>query len=236
MKIFECADYDEMSQMATEPILSVLNETPQSWLVLATGNSPKGIYKKLVKAYHRNPNLFKSLGIVKLDEWWGLPPNDTHSCEYYLQEHIIRPLEIEHDRYIRFDTEALDPEAECRKIQNELTKIGQMELCILGVGVNGHLGFNEPSSALQAHCHVADLSRSSQEHSMVKDLNYSPSSGLTLGMADILQCKKIILLFTGKGKNASLESLLSGKINTQCPVSLLNLHPNVGCYIDKSSF
>lgn len=235
MKVIKCLDYQEMSSNAAHSLLSDLQRVPDQWWVVATGNSPKGVYENLSMAHAKTPNDFKNLGIVKLDEWGGIPMNAPNSCETFIQQRILKPWGIPEKRYIAFDSDTVGPEVECAKIHRLISEKQPMGCCILGLGANGHIGFNEPVDALMPHCHVAPLSLESQQHQMVGDLKDKPTFGMTLGMADILGCRKIILLITGNGKQESVARLLSGLVSTHLPASFLWLHPDVECYLDTSS-
>jgi len=232
MKIIPCSDYDEMSQLAAQSVLTELRQNSSQLLCPASGNSAVDVYKKLAEAIHVDPQYFKELRILMLDEWYGLPSEDPSSCNVFLQKHLIQPLSISKKRYFSFKSNAPDPEKECDRMAETLSEHGPIDICILGLGKNGHLGFNEPSESLSPHCHVAKLSEVSQKHAMIADMDNPPESGLSLGMEDIIQSKKIILLLTGNSKQEIIKKLLSKKITTQLPASLLWQHPNTECYLD----
>ncbi|MGB5553236.1 MAG: galactosamine-6-phosphate isomerase [Flavobacteriaceae bacterium] len=232
MNIRYCSDFDEMSQMASKSIVAELDEKRDSWLGVATGNSPKKVYALLVDAYHKTPKLFQKVGVVKLDEWGGIPMDAPNSCETFIQERILKPLEIPPKRYIAFKSNPDDPQLECERIQKNIDAIGTLEVCILGLGKNGHLAFNEPAENLKPQCHVAELSQASQAHEMVDSLLNKPTYGLTVGMADILNAKKIILLITGEGKENVVKALLIQNSNPLLPASFLWQHNNVECFVD----
>jgi galactosamine-6-phosphate isomerase len=227
-----CPDYQEMSRKAAEAIVLGIKRNSGCWLGTATGNSPIGVYNNLKLSYMDAPELFRDLGIVKLDEWGGIPMNAPNSCETFVQERIIKPLHISKDRYISFNSASDRPEAECARIQNQLQHIGSLDICVLGLGKNGHIGFNEPAGVLIPDCHKAVLSHESLQHQMVEGLEHKPTFGLTMGMGDILRAKKIILLVSGVGKEAIFNRLLHPEINPQLPASFLWLHPQVDCFID----
>ncbi|MCJ7466444.1 MAG: galactosamine-6-phosphate isomerase [Maribacter sp.] len=227
-----CTDYQDMSRKAADAIISGIKKNSGSWVCMATGNSPKGVYNNLKESYTISPGLYGRLGIVKLDEWGGIPMNAANSCETFLQERILEPLHIKKDQYIAFHSDHESPEAECARIQKELQQLNSLDICILGLGKNGHIGFNEPSDVLMPNCHKAQLSHDSLQHQMVEDLDYKPTYGLTLGMGDILRFRKIILLVTGHGKETIFNRLLRPEINPQLPASFLWLHPQVDCFID----
>jgi galactosamine-6-phosphate isomerase len=236
MNIIECSDYKELSTLAAKQIESALLHKPKQWIGMASGNSPIGVYANLVETYSRNSELFEHMGVVKLDEWCGIASDAPFSCESFLQEHILKPIRIDADRYIALNGNAADLELETARVRHRLSQIGGIDGCILGLGKNGHLGFNEPGDILNAHAHVAPLSKTSQQHAMVKGANKRPTKGLTLGMADIMASELVILLVTGSGKSECWETLESGQITTQCPASMLHLHQNVFCFIDRCSF
>lgn len=235
MKIKYCTDYEEMSLKAAGSILSDLRERKHQRICTATGNSPIGIYEALVREYKKSPVLFEQLSIVKLDEWGGIPMGSPNSCETFVQEKILRPMEIPDERYISFNSDTRDPVRECGRVRAEVDQIS-IDTCILGLGRNGHIGFNEPAQVQEPYCHVARLSKASQGHKMVGDLAEKPIYGLTLGMADIIRSKKIVILITGEGKQKVTKELLRAKIDPQLPASFLWLHPDVECYVDSSSF
>lgn len=235
MHIISCSDYEEMSQLAAKSVLTDLRKSPAPLLCPASGSSAIGVFEKLAQAFQEESESFRELRILMLDEWYGLQPDDPNSCHSFLQKHVTQPLSISEERYFHFKSYAPDPEKECERLQATLSQHGPIDLCILGLGKNGHLGFNEPSVSLTPHCHVATLSEMSRKHAMISDLESPPELGLTLGMADILQSKKIVLLLTGDSKRTIIEELLTKKVSTKLPASLLWLHPNVECYLDRSS-
>jgi galactosamine-6-phosphate isomerase len=147
---------------------------------------------------------------------------------------LVTPLGLG-DRYVEFDGLAGDPPAECARVARWLERHGPIDVCVLGLGVNGHLGFNEPADALQPHAHVAKLSQASLAHAMVHGRAAPPTYGLTLGMADILQSRRILVLVAGAAKQQTLRQLLSGRITTQFPASLLQLHPAVQLLCDEAA-
>jgi galactosamine-6-phosphate isomerase len=124
---------------------------------------------------------------------------------------------------------------ECEKIQEKLEAVGPVDLCILGLGMNGHLALNEPTEYLHPHCHIAQLSAMSLQHQMISEMEIKPAYGLTLGMADILQSKKILILINGSQKKWIVSKLLQRKINTSLPASFLWLHPAATCLITKDA-
>lgn len=235
MKINYYADYQQMSEQAKALILNTLQLKKDSLLCAATGNSPRLTYQLMADAYEQQPALFEQLRILKLDEWGGVAMEDPQTCEVFLQEYLLKPLHINKARYFAFQSNPADPEEECNKMQTIMQTQAPIDLCILGLGKNGHIAFNEPGDTLHPYCHVAQLSPESMQHTMAQTMQTQPTYGLTLGMADILSAKKIILLITGSNKKSAIEKLLQSNLTTHLPASLLWLHPDVDCLIDENS-
>jgi galactosamine-6-phosphate isomerase len=157
------------------------------------------------------------------------------TCESFLQKHLIGPLEIDSKRYISFQSDPKDPDKECTRIEDELQKKGPVDICILGLGMNGHLALNEPGNFLESNIHIAKLSELTLTHSMVQQMSALPSYGLTLGMKDILESSLILLLISGVKKKNITAEFLKKNITTELPASFLWLHSNVVCLIDREA-
>lgn len=235
MKIHRFRNYDDMSQAAASQVMDLIAAKKNSLICTPTGGSPTGLYRQLAETAKRSPELFSSLRIVKLDEWLGVTADEHLTCERYLRTELLDPLGIAAERYIAFNGLAANPQMECERIQGELQRQGGVDLCILGLGVNGHLGFNEPGPFLQPNCHIAKLSKETLGHSMINAKGKKPEYGVTLGVGDILSSRKILLLIAGEGKGRVITELLSGKVTTSVPASFLLLHHDVEVLIDERS-
>ena len=236
MDIERFRDYDGLSNRGAEIVLSEIKKKKDLLLCTARGSSPLGLYEQLTLRSEKDVNLFKDLKIIGLDEWGGISKNHPITCEYFLKTKLINPLNITEQRTILFKSDPVDPLAECSRIQSELDRRGPIDLCILGLGKNGHLGFNEPGAFIEPYCHKADLSDESMQHSMIDSTEVLPGYGLTLGMKDILSSGKIMLLISGKEKKSATEKFLEGRITPQLPATFLWLHDNVNCLIDEDVF
>jgi galactosamine-6-phosphate isomerase len=228
-------DYEALSKAAAEHIFETLRRKPDASVCLPTGSTPKRTYEILAEMNRSNGDVFKSARIVKLDEWSGLEENHPATCEFFLQERVLEPLGIGANQYISFKSNALDPVAECARVQKELDHLGSIDLCILGLGANGHLGFNEPAKELNPMVHLADLADRTRQHSMVADEKVKPKFGYTLGMAQLLGSKQILILVSGAHKKEQLRRLLEPTVETEFPASFLWLHPNVLLFCDQAS-
>lgn len=232
MKIETFDNYEAMSQRAKEMILEEISAKKDTLLCAATGKSPTRTYELLVHEYKQQPSLFSQLQVVKLDEWGNIPMDHPKTCETYLQMHVIKPLHIDSGRYISFLSNPADPYKECDRVQSEIDRVGGIDLCVLGLGMNGHIALNEPADFLQPNCHVANLSEMTLQHPMATGMNEKPAYGFTLGMADILQSRNILILIHGSNKNTIAGELFSGRISSKLPASFLWLHPNTTCLTD----
>jgi galactosamine-6-phosphate isomerase len=221
-----------MSQAACGLIVTEIQRQPDALLCVASGASPARTYELLAERAQTEPALFSRVRLIKLDEWIGLEADDPASCEVYLRQKLVDPLRISEDRFFTWPTRPADPAAECRRVADWLAANGPISLCILGIGTNGHLGFNEPAEHLQAGPHVAALSGASLGHPMLQQAEGTTRSGLTLGMADLLHSRKAILLVSGPHKAAQVQRLFTQQISTQFPASLLWLHPGLMIFCD----
>jgi galactosamine-6-phosphate isomerase len=225
-------NHEGMSRRAAAMIVEELRRQPDLMLCAASGATPERCYALLAEARRSEPKLFDRLRVLKLDEWGGLPMNDAATCEAYLRRHLIEPLGIGADRYLTFKSDAPDPRAECERVRALLAGRPPIDLCLLGLGVNGHLGLNEPADALQPFMHVAGLAESSKQHSMLSAAARRPEYGMTLGMAEILAARKVVLLVSGANKREPLARLRVPQVSTAFPASLLWLHRDVTCFYD----
>ena len=232
----EVADtYESMSRTASECILTRLRQNPDLLLCVSAGGTPIKTYQNLVSRAARQPQLFSRLRILQIDEWAGLAPAHPATCESDLRRNLIGPLGVRGDRFIGFHSNAPDRRAECVRISKWLAENGPIDICLLGLGTNGHVAMNEPASISIPHAHVARLAETSRHHALLKDLTRKPRHGLTLGMGEILSSKTILLLVSGPIKRIALKRLIRPQVTTRFPASLLWLHPDAIVLCDKAA-
>lgn len=236
MNYFVLDSYEELSLRGAGLVMDQLKGNHRLLLGAATGGTPSGLYSRLAEFARETPSLFSALRVFKLDEWMGLPMDDPGTCESYIRTKLLTPLGVGDDRYFTFNSNPPDPEGECLGVRNRLDQHGPIDVCILGLGVNGHIAFNEPGAFLFPYAHVSSLATSSQSHAMVAGHAVKPVSGLTLGMADILRSRMILLLISGSAKRDITKRLLTEQITTSLPASLLWLHPNAICLVDREAY
>lgn len=230
------ADYEEMSKAAAEVMRTCIDKNPNAVIVIATGHSPQLAYDIWVKGLLEDHVDLSGVTFVKLDEWQGLDATDEATCEYFIRKRILDPLHISEEQYLHFDTEATDVEAECARIEKEYNNLPKVDLVILGIGMNGHLGLNEPSTELIGPAHSISLDKKTKTHEMLCHTKQNVEYGVTLGMENLFKGEEILLLADGAEKTKGLNYFLNDKITTEVPVSLLKLHPNCKCIINKESF
>lgn len=228
MQIRYFPDYQAMSDEAASLFREAVSGTQSPVACLATGHSPLGLYRRLATGTHD----LGDLHIVKLDEWLGLAMDHPATCESYLKAEVLDPLGIPDSRYSAFRSDPADPGTECVRMQGELARLGRIDVCVLGLGKNGHLAMNEPAEALQPHCHKARLAEGTQQHGMLTRSGAQVTEGLTLGMGDILKSGRILLLVSGPGKLEAFRRLRKPEVSPLLPASFLWLHPCVDVLVE----
>jgi len=224
-----------LAGVAADWMCDRLRDKPQSVLALPTGATPLGLYSELTARSRAGAVSFEAVRIFNLDEYCGLPQSDPHSYAAFLHQHLIAPAEIAVSQVHLLRGDAADMEAECRAYDAALADCGGIDLCVLGLGMNGHIGMNEPGATLQVGPHVARLSEVSLRHPMLANSPTRPIYGLTLGMGDIMSSPEILLLVSGANKRKPLQQLMQPAITTQFPASFLWLHSNCHLLCDRDA-
>ena len=238
MKILKFANYEEMSAAAADILAKQISIKKDSVLGLATGSTPVGTYKKLIEMNKSGMIDFSEIKTVNLDEYYPISPENKQSYRYFMNENLFDHVNIDKANTYVPDGTAEDPELACENHEKIIKALGGIDIQVLGIGQNGHIGFNEPEEMLSLYTHKTDLTESTiQANSrFFSEGEIIPTSALTMGMGTIFSAKKIILLINGKNKMAAFEQLLNDKITTSCPATLLKLHPNVTVLCDKEAY
>jgi galactosamine-6-phosphate isomerase len=224
-----------MSRRAEQLIAIQLKQKRDLLLCVSAGGTPTGAYERLAIRYDREPGLFKALRVLQIDEWAGLPDASPARCEADLRRKLLKPLHVSEERYVGFHSNAAQPQGECDRIARWLASNRPIDLCILGLGTNGHIAMNEPAAEFFPQAHVAKLARSSQSHPLLKDLRLKPRHGFTLGMGDILRSRKLLLLVSGKRKRAAFKRLMKPRVTTHFPASFVWLHQDATVLCDQEA-
>jgi len=232
-KIELCDDHIGLSEKASKHIASIIKKKPDAVLCLPTGSTPTLTYQLLAKRYNDKEFSTDKLTIVKLDEWGGLQPDDPGTCEMYLQTNVILPLNIPKSRFISFRCDPMYPEMEVQNIEKALSTLPPFDIQLLGLGVNGHVGLNEPGEFIDK-VHVTKLEESSLRHPMlhgVDTVNY----GMTIGWRDILRAKEIVMLVSGKAKAEQLRRMVHDEISPAFPATNLRTSKNLRIIADRDA-
>lgn len=228
MRILETKNYEEMSTLAAEIIGAQILLKPRCVLGLATGSSPIGTYQKLVEAYRAGRLDFTQVRTVNLDEYCGLRGDDPHSYRYFMDHHLFRQVNIHPENTFLPNGTAFDLELEAQRYERLIENLGGVDLQLLGIGHNGHIGFNEPTDSFPPTVHPVNLTESTlQANSRLFDrLEDVPHQALTMGVGTILKAQRILLI-AGEDKKEILERALYGKVTPRVPASVLQLHRDV---------
>lgn len=238
MKITVTKNYEEMSAKAAEIIAGVIVGKPDCVLGLATGSTPIGVYDELVKKYEDGALDFSAVCTVNLDEYYPISPDNPQSYRYFMNEHLFDRVNIDKRNTFIPDGTARDVEGCCKAYEELIDRLGGADVQILGIGRNGHIGFNEPDRELPEYTHLVSLTpdtiaANSRFFDSVDDV---PKHALTMGIHSVFKSKKIILLASGKDKAKAIDALVNGNITTDCPASLLCLHPDVTVICDRDAY
>lgn len=228
--------YQKMSEKATDALIKLIKEKPNAVVSPASGNSPEGLYRNFVERVKQENIEVSELFFVGLDEWMGMNGSDEGSCRYYLNEQLFFPLKINEERIAFFDGRAQDPEAECDRIDNAIFEHNGIDLAIVGLGMNGHVGMNEPGTPPDLHAHISQIdpvtAAVGQKYFKEKT---NLSSGLTLGIANLMEAKNIMLVVNGEKKAGIVKKVLQEEISIEIPASLLRNHSNFSVYADAEA-
>ena len=237
MKIIRTKDYRDMSRKAANIISAQMILKDDSVLGLATGSTPIGTYDQLVDWYKKGDLDFSKITTVNLDEYKGLPKENDQSYWYFMNKNLFSRVNIRPDYHFLPDGTNLDSENECKRYEKLIDSLGGIDLQLLGLGHNGHIGFNEPCDAFPQDVHVVDLTESTIEANkrFFASADDVPKQAYTMGVGTILRAKMILLVVSGKDKAEALDAVVNGPITPQVPGSVFRLHPNVIIVADEDA-
>jgi len=237
MRIIIEVNYQSMSKKAALLVASQVNLKPDSVLGLATGDTPLGMYRELIKMYQRGEIDFSEVITFNLDEYYRLPSDNPQSYHYYMEENFFKHVNL-HPRNTHIpDGMAEDIEKECVDYEERIRRSGGIDLQVLGIGSNGHVGFNEPGEQLNVTTHLVDLSEETIKSNsrFFNSPEEVPKKAISVGMATILKASRIILLASGTSKAEAIKQTVSGHVDTRVPSSLLQTHPEVTLIVDQEA-
>lgn len=237
MKILKAADYQGMCRKAANILSAQVILFPGSVLGLATGSTPLGVYEQLAEWYNKGDVDFSKVKTVNLDEYCGLSPEHPQSYRYYMNHNFFNQINIPLENTHLPDGLARDMEAECVRYDDLIASLGGIDLQLLGIGHNGHIGFNEPDQAFGKLTHCVSLNeRTIEANARFFDSEAQvPKKALSMGVRSIMQAKKILLVVNGADKADILHQALMGPVTPTVPASILQLHPDVTVVADVSA-
>ncbi|MGP4077406.1 glucosamine-6-phosphate deaminase [Halobacillus sp. K22] len=238
MKILVSQDYQSLSQKACGFIEEEVNRNPASVLGLATGSTPLQTYHEMAEGHKTRAVDYHNISTINLDEYVGLGESDPQSYHFFMKEHLFDKVNINQARTYIPNGLADDLEEECSRYEQLIDQIGPPDLQILGIGQNGHIGFNEPRTSFKSETHIIKLAESTRKANarFFKSLEDVPKSAITMGIQSILKSKKILLLASGENKAEAIRSLLEDPPSDDVPASALCFHKNVTLLVDKEAY
>lgn len=237
MRIIVEKDYHAMSKKAALMVASQITLKADSNLGLATGGTPLAMYDKLIEMYREDEVDFSEVKSFNLDEYCGLKADHPNSYHYYMYNNFFKDINIKDENINIPNGDAEDFNKECRDYEESIKRARGIDLQILGIGSNGHIGFNEPAESLNVATEVVDLTEETIEANSryFDSKDEVPKQAISMGMATILKADRIVLLARGKNKAEAIKRTVSGKISTQVPASLLQTHPQITILLDQDA-
>ena len=238
MELIVCKSYEEMSKKGAEIIAAGMKEKPDFVLGLATGSTPVGMYHTLADMNRAGEIDFSRVTTYNLDEYYPIDPKNDQSYRYFMNKNLFDLVNIDKANTHVPDGSAADPDAACRAYDEAYAKTGYADVQVLGIGRNGHIGFNEPDDALVLGTHVTGLTEDTIDANsrFFASADEVPTHALTMGMGTILKAKKILMLINGKQKHDVLMALTDDKITTAVPATFIKLHPDVVVLCDEEAY
>lgn len=234
MQIQTFQNSEQLASHTANYIINLVKNKPKATLILTSGDTPVLTYKKIVEL--ANPADFKHVTIIGLDEWVGIPATSEGSCRYIVEENLLKPLGVNSSQYTFFDSMSTNLESECKRVDELLFSKGGADMIIVGVGVNGHIGLNEPGYSFENYCHVSELADVTIQigQKYFKE-NTSLTQGITIGLKHLLEAKVAILIATGERKADILKQTVDQEPSVELPSTVFKLHKNSFVWIDEAA-
>ena len=237
MIVLKAKDYNELSKTAYEVIKKVVKNKSNATLGLATGSTPIGLYKEMIKDYIAGEVSYKDMTSINLDEYVALPVEHPESYRSFMNTNLFNHIDIDKSKTHVPNGLAEDVEKACKEY-TDFIKNNPIDIQVLGIGANGHIGFNEPGTPLDATTHLVELkekTRVDNARFFDGDVNKVPTHAVTMGLKDIMSAKQILLLASGANKADAVRDMLYGPVSPDCPASVLQLHDNVIVVVDEGA-
>jgi len=236
MKVFIENDYETMSAKAADEVMKIIGTQTNPVLCTASGDSPKGLYKEMIGKISKKKIDISGWYFVGLDEWLGMNKDDEGSCRHHLDNDLLKPLCVHEKNIDFFDGKAKEIQNEIQKTENFIKEHGGINVAIVGLGVNGHVGMNEPGTNPSLYSHISKIDRITQEVGQKYFKKHRQiTNGITLGIANLMEAKHVILLVSDNKKASIVQQVLEGEISEMLPASFLRQHKNFSVYLDKTA-
>ena len=237
MKIYSAQDYQSMSRKAANILSAHVILKPDSVLGLATGSTPIGMYKQLIEWYNKGDIDFSQVHTVNLDEYLGLAPTHDQSYRYFMQANLFDHVNVPPENTNVPNGLAPDPEAECARYNQVIAGLGGIDVQVLGMGHNGHIGFNEPEEAFELETHVVDLTDNTIDANarFFASRDEVPRQAITMGIKSIMQARQILVVVSGEDKAEIVKKAFFGPVPPKVPASILQMHPHVSLVADEAA-
>ena len=236
MKIIITKDYEELSTKAAAVMLEVIKQNPKAILGPSSGTTPLGLYSRMITDHRENGTDYSKIRTVNLDEYKGLPKTHEQSYAYFMKKNLFEGLGIPTENTNIENGMATDVEAECARYDALLEEFPR-DIQLLGLGSNGHIAFNEPNTPFGSGTHVVTLAESTVKDNarLFKDITEVPRKAYTMGIKQIMQAKKVLILASGANKAEAVYKAVKGKVVEEVPASILQLHPDCILIADKAA-
>ena len=237
MRIYQVDTYDEMSLRAGRIMAAHVLQNPRCVLGLATGSTPIGLYKCLIERYDQGILDFSQVRSVNLDEYAGLDGSHDQSYRYFMEQNLFRHINIKRENTNVPDGKAADLAAEGARYDALIRDLGGIDIQLLGMGRNGHIGFNEPCGEFIPGTHEVSLAQSTIDANarFFETIDLVPRKAITMGIASIMQARQVLVVVSGEDKADAVRAAFQGPVTPQCPASILQLHPDVILVGDKAA-
>ena len=236
MKIIIAKDYDTMSEKAFEIMRKVVICNKNAVLGLATGTTPLGLYREMIKDHKENGTSYSEIKTVNLDEYVGLDITNSQSYAYFMRENLFRHIDIKAENTFIENGKAIDKQKECERYDGLLAELKQ-DIQLLGIGSNGHIAFNEPNTSFSSTTHIVNLTENTinDNSRLFKSINDVPHQAFTMGIKNIMNAKKILILASGENKSNAVYQMIYGDVNEKVPATILRTHPDCTLIVDEDA-
>ena len=236
MQVIKVKNYEELSKVAADIIADLIKAKPDCTLGLATGSSPIGLYQNLIKMYEKGEISFKDVKTYNLDEYCQLPKSHPESYYSFMHRNLFYHVDIKEENVHIPNSEGNDLQKLCDEY-NDLLHKASIDLQLLGIGANGHIGFNEPGTSFDQETFVVKLTDKTRQDNkrFFNSIDEVPTYAMTMGIKNIMQAKKVLLVASGANKQEAVKKLLSGEVTESCPATILNRHKDAIIIVDEAA-